>query len=329
MKRVGILGTGTIGAGWATLLVARGCEVRLFDEMPDCLARSTAMIESGIDFLCRSGLIVDRGLPSAIERVVVCSSLEEVLEGVDFIQESTIEDYEIKGRLYDQIEEVADSAVIVASSSSGLLASRLQAGRAHPERFVIGHPWNPPYLMPLVEVVPGRCTSFSTTDRACSFYRTLGMDPIVVRQEVPGYVGNRLAAALWREAIDLVDRGIATVEDVDRAVRSGPGLRWALTGVHLTYHLGGGEGGMEHFVDHLGPAFESWWADIADWSRMPKGAREKLETGVRSVASGSSYEDLVQRRDELLVALLSLNENRLDRNPLKQQGTAIPLEEAV
>lgn len=317
------MGVGTIGAGWATLFAAGGWEVALYDESQGCLQRSQELIEAALAFIHQSGLASAGGLEQSVSRLFPCDSLEAVLDGAQFVQESIVEDYEKKALLYDEVEMSVSHSVPVASSTSGLLISRLQQGRANPQRFIIGHPWNPPYLLPLVEVVPGPMTSSAITDQVCRVYRDLGMDPVLVRKEVPGHIGNRLAAALWREAIDLVDQGVATVEDVDRAIRSGPGLRWALMGAHLTYHLGGGPAGIEYFIDHLRPAFESWWSDMATWSVFPDEARAKLVAGVKGVVGESPYEDLVERRDELLVALLRLNPNRRECNPLQDPTSKI------
>jgi carnitine 3-dehydrogenase len=323
MSRAAVVGVGTIGAGWATLFAASGWEVALYDESRECLQRSQGLIEAGLGFMHQSKLAKVDSFEQSVSRLLPCDSLETALDGAQFVQESIVEDYEKKAVLYDQVEKSIPHSVPVASSTSGLLISRMQQGRQNPQRFIIGHPWNPPYLLPLVEVVPGPLTSSAITDQVCCVYRDLGMDPVLVRKEVPGHIGNRLAAALWREAIDLVDQGVATVEDVDRAIRSGPGLRWALMGAHLTYHLGGGPAGIEYFIDHLRPAFESWWSDMATWSTFPDGAQAKLAAGVEGVVGESPYEDLVERRDELLVALLGLNSNRRERNPLKDPGSKI------
>ena len=320
MRRAAVVGAGTIGAGWATLFSANGYEVTLFDENSEYLQRSCRLAESALSFLCAQGLAREGVGPDVVERakgrLLACDTIEDALSEVDFVQESIVEDYARKSALYDQLEAVIPDSTPVASSSSGLLISRLQEDRQHPHRFLIGHPWNPPYLIPLVEIVPGPRTLPAIVDQVRDVYEGLGMDAVLVRKEVPGHVGNRLAAALWREAIDLVLRGVASVEDGDKAVRCGPCLRWALTGVHLTYHLGGGPGGIGYFIDHLRPAFESWWADMAGWSDLPVDARSALTAGVGEIVGDERYEDMVARRDELLVGLLKLNHSRRERNPL-------------
>lgn len=316
MRRAAVIGVGTIGAGWATLFAANGYEVTLFDESPESMRRSRDLIESATAFLFAHDLAGPGNAAEALAHLVTCDSLEDALADVAFVQESIVEDYAKKSAVYDDIEALLPSESPIVSSSSGLLISRLQGDRCRPERFLIGHPWNPPYLIPLVEVVPGPQTSNRIVDEVRGVYESLGMDPVLVRKEVPGHIGNRLAAALWREAIDLVVRGVASVEDVDKAVRSGPGLRWALMGVHLTYHLGGGPGGIDYFIEHLTPAFESWWGDMATWSDFPERAAVELSVGVGNVVGAKSYEDMVARRDELLANLLKLNSCRRERNPL-------------
>jgi len=320
MRRAALIGVGTIGAGWATLFAANGYEVTLFDECPENLQRSRVLVESATAFLFAHDLAGPGDPAEAISHLVACDSLEDALANAAFVQESIVEDYAKKSAVYDAIEAVLPSESPVVSSSSGLLISRLQSDRRHPERFLIGHPWNPPYLIPLVEIVPGPQTSEQIVDEVRGVYESLGMDPVLVRKEVPGHIGNRLAAALWREAIDLVVRGVASVEDVDKAVRCGPGLRWALMGVHLTYHLGGGPGGIDYFIEHLRPAFEWWWGDMATWSDFPEGAGSELSVGVGEVVGAMPYEDMVARRDELLAYLLKLNSGRRERNPLGDSG---------
>jgi 3-hydroxyacyl-CoA dehydrogenase len=175
-----------------------------------------------------------------------------------------------------------------------------------PERCIIAHPFNPPHLMPLVEVVPGKQTSERTAKKVCDFFIRLGKVPVLLKKEVPGYIANRLSAALWREAIDLVSNDVATVEDVDKALSAGPGLRSALMGPHMTYHLGGEKGGIEYFVDHLGPAFESWWRFMNTWTSIPHSSVKKVIDGVRHEMGTNTLEDMVRWRDDKLIELLRI-----------------------
>jgi len=195
---------------------------------------------------------------------------------------------------------------VIASSSSGLLASRLAEGCAHPGRVMIGHPFNPPHLVPLVEVVGPHCAP-EAIRTAMDFYRAIGKHPIEIRKEVPGHLANRLQAALWREAVHLVAEGVASVADVDAAISEGPGLRWALMGPHTTFHMAGGEGGMDAFMHHLMPAVTSWWADLGEPEVTPE-LQALLVEGVKQATGGKAIPDMAKRRDEFLTALIELRQ---------------------
>lgn len=237
------------------------------------------------------------------ERLRVHSDLDAALEGVQFVQENGPEDRAVKVELFEAFDHALPRDAVVATSSSGLLLSDLQEGRTRKERYVLGHPFNPPYLLPLVEVLGGRDTSAEVVDWALDFYNAHGKRAIRLNKEVPGHLVNRLQAALWREAIDAVASGPATVEDVDTAIGYGPGLRWALMGPHLVWHLAGGPQGMRHFMEHLGPAVESWWSDMRHPDLTPDVTRLVID-GCEAEAAGRSVETLGAERDELLLSLL-------------------------
>ena len=222
------------------------------------------------------------------------------------MQESGPENAEIKIELYSRLDDALPDDVIMASSSSGLLISELQAGRKAAARYVIGHPFNPPHLVPLVEVVGGKYTDAAAIEWALAFYNGCGKKAIRINREVPGHLANRLQAAMWREAVHLVDSGVASVEDVDIAVSYGPGLRWALMGPNLILHLAGGDGGVRHAIEHFGPAMESWWKDLGSAPTILNAAAEKLIAGVEAEAAGRSIGDLVAERDHLLISLLEM-----------------------
>jgi 3-hydroxyacyl-CoA dehydrogenase len=224
------------------------------------------------------------------------------VQGADFVQESAPERYDAKQALLPKIAAVLPAGVVIASSTSGLLASRLSEGCAHPERVLIGHPFNPPHLIPLVEVV-GPHASRAAIDAAMAFYRSVGKHPIEIRKEVPGHVANRLQAAMWREAVHLVAEGVASVTDVDAAVSEGPGLRWALMGPNLTFHLAGGEGGMAQFLSHLLPAMQGWWETLGR-PEMTDALKQRLANGVAEEAGTRSIAELARWRDDALVRLL-------------------------
>lgn len=294
-RRVAVVGAGTIGASWAAYFLGRGFEVAVSDPVA-----SAASVQRRIDAAWPALERLGVAPGAAPDRMRFTNDALEAVEGADFVQENGPEDEALKVELFARLDAALPLETVVASSSSGLLMSRIQSRCAHPERTVIGHPFNPPHLMPLVEVVGGRLTSPGTIERALSFYRSVGKMPIHIRTELRGHVANRLQAALWREAIHLVERGVVSVADADAAVAYGPGLRWAIMGPSLTFHLGGGEGGMRHFIEHLGPAVESWWDDLGTPSLSPE-VQEKLVAGVLDETGGASIADLARERDDAIV----------------------------
>jgi len=239
-KRVAVIGAGTIGASWAAIFLGRGFEVRVYDPAPQGAAFARRFIANAWPTLEKLGQVV---VGEGQNKVSFFKTPGEAADGAEFVQESGPEREDVKIELLAQIDAAAPAQSVVASSSSGLLISRVAAKCKHPERCVIGHPFNPPHLIPLVEVVGGAKTAPATIDRAIQFYCEIGKHPIRINKEVPGHVANRLQAALWREAVHLVAEGVVSVADADAGIAYGPGLRWALMGPHLTFHLAGGEGG--------------------------------------------------------------------------------------
>jgi carnitine 3-dehydrogenase len=248
--------------------------------------------------------------PGALDRLTFVADPAGAVHRAQFIQENGPEREELKRALLKTLDQAAPPDAIIASSSSGLLMSRLQEVCARPERCVIGHPFNPPHLIPLVEVVGGARTSQAAIDRAMGFYAAIGKRPIHIRKEVKGHVANRLQAALWREAVHLVADGVASVADVDAAIASGPGLRWAQMGPHLTFHLAGGRGGIEHFLSQFAGPIQGWWQDLGTPALSPDVQR-KLVEGVAAEAAGRSIAELEARRDEHLISLLSSRRGRV------------------
>ncbi|MBU9444484.1 3-hydroxyacyl-CoA dehydrogenase [Burkholderia multivorans] len=294
MQRIAIVGTGVIGASWAAFYLAKGFDVVATDPAPQADAR---LRESLAAFL---GDDAD----AACARLTFDADLVRALDGVDFVQENGPERLELKRALYRQMDDVLPAHVPIASSSSGLKMSDIQiACEQHPERCLIGHPFNPPHLIPLVELVGGEATDPAVIERAKAFYDALGKVTIVLNKEMAGHVANRLAAALFREVYHLVGEGVVSVADADKAVAWGPGLRWALMGQCLTYHLGGGAGGIAHFLEHLSGPMTSWWNDLGTPSFDPDVDR-KLIDGLRTIQGERSMQDLAAERDRLLVELI-------------------------
>jgi 3-hydroxyacyl-CoA dehydrogenase len=298
VERVAVLGAGTIGASWTAQFLARGLSVAVYDPAPDHAARVHEFVDAAWPTLERLGLS-----PGADRtRVSFHDDPADAVEGVALVQENGPENLEVKRALFERIEAALAPETVVASSTSGFMPSELQAGRRGPERYVVGHPFNPPHLIPLVEVVGGRATDPAVVNWTVQFYAALGKRPITIRREMPGHVANRMQVALYREAIHLVLEDVASIEDVDAAIAYGPGLRWALMGPHMAHHLAGGGGGLRHLLEHIGPGIERWWNDLGHPDLTPAAidrlvaAFDRAET--RPVA------ELEAERDHLLLALL-------------------------
>jgi len=307
IKKTAVIGAGTIGAGWATLFAAKGCSVNLYSRRAETRAHAFQTLRSNLSFLVKKGLMTEDEMDSAFKRVNDMTSITDAVKDVDYAQESVAEEYDLKKRIFEEMDAVCPEHAILASSSSGLLMTEIQKATTRPERCIIAHPFNPPHLIPLVEIVPGKKTSEETVRATYDFHSKLGKVPVILKAEIPGYIANRVAAALWREAIDLVDKGVASVEDVDKAVYAGPGIRWALMGSHLTYHLGGGAGGIGHFIDHIGrTTFKTLWEDLATWTWISDSAKGKLIEGVKEEMGARTLDDLVKWRDDKLVELLKI-----------------------
>jgi len=302
VTHVALVGTGVIGASWATLFLAKGLDVIATDTAPEAEAKLRATVARQWAAMETLGLT-----PGASQsRLTFTSSLEEAVRDADFIQESGPERLEIKRTLYRAMDEAARPDVVIATSSSGILISEVQVACANrPDRVRVGHPFNPPHLIPLVEVVGGKATSDAAIATAMAFYGAVGKHPIHLRKEVKGHVANRLQAALWREAFALVRDGVASVADIDAAVAHGPGLRWALLGPFLNLHLSGGVGGLEYVLDHLGPPIESWWADMTDVT-LDDDLKVKLVAGGDEELAGTSMDVITQDRDRVLLELMRL-----------------------
>ncbi|AOJ37568.1 3-hydroxyacyl-CoA dehydrogenase [Burkholderia lata] len=294
IRRIAIVGAGVIGASWAAFYLTQGFDVVATDPAPQA---DTRLREALAAFLG------DRAAELSA-RLSFDADLVRALDGVDFVQENGPERLDLKRALYRQMDDVLPAHVPIASSSSGLKMSDIQtACDKHPERCLIAHPFNPPHLIPLVELVGGDATSQDVIARVKDFYDALGKQTIVLNKEMTGHVANRLAAALFREVYHLVGEGVVSVADADKAVAWGPGLRWGLMGQCLTYHLGGGAGGIAHFLEHLSGPITSWWDDLGTPSFDPEVDR-KLNDELRAIQGERSMQELAAERDRLLVELI-------------------------
>ena len=303
-QTIGIVGTGTIGASWACFYASKGAKIRLLDVRKECLEQGLTKARGFLEQLQELNLIDKETTEKAIQNLRPAGSMEELLADAEFIHESAIEKYDTKKGLFALMDKLASPSAVIASSSSGLLMTEIQKVMKRPGRSLIAHPFNPPHLIPLVELVPGERTASGTLKKTRAFFEALGKVPVVLKKEVPGHIANRLAAALWREAIDLVASGVASVDNVDKALFAGPGLRWSFMGQHLIYHLGGGEGGYEYFIEHIGKAFEEYWKGMANWTQIPETAKQAIISGVKDQVGERSLQDLSRWRDEKLVRVL-------------------------
>lgn len=302
IRRIAIIGTGVIGASWAALFLAKGLEVVATDIAPDAEPLLRHFVEAAWPALERLGLA-----PGASRsNLAFTTDMQAAVQAADFIQENGPERIDFKKKLYRQLDELLPADMIIASSSSGLTMSEIQSDcPLHPERCVIGHPFNPPHLVPLVEIVGGAKTSEVTIQRAAEFYSSLGKQTVRLRKEVPGHVANRLQAALAREVYYLVADEVVSVTDVDKALCWGPGLRWGIMGQVLLNHLGGGQGGIEHFFDQFTGPMTAWWKVLGSPELTPE-VKRKLIDGLHAEVGSRSIPELEAQRDEVLLGLLEL-----------------------
>ena len=299
VERVAVIGTGVIGSGWAAHFLRQGLDVMAFDPAAGAEARLRAFLEDVWPTMVRLGL-KDGAAP---ERLTFAGNLAAAVAQAQFVQENAPEKAEIKMEVLAEIDRHAPAECVIASSTSGYPMTLLQQGCGRPERTVVGHPFNPPYVIPLVEVVGGEKTDPAVVEWAVAFYTHVGKYALKMSREVPGFVANRVQEALWREALHMINEGMATVEEIDAAVTYGPGLRWAIMGPLLTFHLAGGAGGMGHMLDHFDPGvFESWTKLKAP--PITAELRQKLVDGCVQEADGRSIRQLEQERDACLIAIM-------------------------
>jgi carnitine 3-dehydrogenase len=300
MKTAGLLGGGVIGGGWAARFLLNGIDVRLYDPDPEA-ERKVSEVLANARRATRNLMLAP--LP-AEGRLTLVATPEEAAEGVEFVQESAPERVDLKQRLLGAASRAAGPDVVFGSSTSGLRPTLLQAEMEHPQRLCVGHPFNPVYLLPLVEVVGGEQTTAETCEQAAAIYREIGMHPLLVRTEIDGFIADRLLEAIWREALWMVADGVATTEEIDDAMRYGAGLRFASMGTFLIYRIAGGEAGMRHFMAQFGPALQWPWSRLTDVPELTDDLLDRLATQSDEQAAGASIRELEQLRDDCLVAVL-------------------------
>jgi 3-hydroxyacyl-CoA dehydrogenase len=317
IRRIAIIGTGVIGASWTALYLAKGLEVTATDVAPNAETALRRFVESAWPALKRLGLA-----PGASQsKLKFTAALAEAVKGADLVQENGPERIDFKKKLYAQLDELLAPDVIIASSSSGLTMSEIQSGAAsHPDRCVIAHPFNPPHLVPLVEIVGGAKTSEATIRCAAEFYASIGQRTVRLNKEMPGHVANRLQAALAREVYYLVAEGVVSAADVDTALSWGPGLRWGIMGNMMLNHLGGGQGGIEHFFQQFTGPMTAWWKTLGSPVLTPE-VQETLIDSVHAEVGSQSISELEARRDEVLLGLLELRA-KTEKTPATPKAVA-------
>ena len=293
------LGGGVIGASWTSLFVAQGVPTTVYDVHPEVERKVRAYVDKAWPVLEELGVVAG-GSPDLVS---FADDPAKAVEGADFVQESVPERLPIKVALYEQIEPALAEGCIVSSSASGLTLAEMQTGWQNPSHFVLGHPFNPPHLIPLVEVMGNEKTADGVVERAQAIYEALGKVTIRINKAVPAHVSNRLQAALWREAISLVSEGVVSVEDVDKAVWAGPGLRWAAMGPNMIFNLAAGERGIEAYMEHFADSFHGWWDDLGD-PRFDEATRQKIIDGVKDAMGSRTIDDMYAERDRMIVGIL-------------------------
>ncbi|MCM3870000.1 MAG: 3-hydroxyacyl-CoA dehydrogenase NAD-binding domain-containing protein, partial [Pyrinomonadaceae bacterium] len=301
IHRIAIVGTGVIGASWAAQYLARGFDVIATDPAPNAEASLRQYVDEAWPALTEIGLS-----PGASrDRLSFTANMQEALSQADFVQENGPERPDFKIKLFADMDAATPADSIIASSSSGITPSVMQSQCKHPERILIGHPFNPPHIIPLVEVVGGTRTSPEAIQQAIAFYASIGKKPILLHKELPGHVGNRLQAALYKEIMYLIQQGVLSVSDADDAVSYGSGLRWGVMGPSLQWHLGGGPGGIKHFMEHLMPGLEAIIKSLGT-PEITDELKQTIVDGVSQIADNASVDQLAQRENEELLGLLKL-----------------------
>ena len=301
INKIAIIGTGVIGSGWTLRLLAKKKEVYVFDSnlkqekfLLDEIKRTTKSLKS---FYKTSTI--------STKKLFFKKSIKEAVKDADLIQESGPENEKIKKKIVKEISKWSKPNAIIASSSSGLLPSKIQSACKNPARFIIAHPFNPVYLLPLVELVKGKKTKNNFIKKSEIFYRSLGMQPLIVKKEIEGYLSDRLQESMWRESLHIINENLASTDDLDKAIIHGPGLRWSLMGTFLTFHLAGGKLGMRHMLKQFGPALKLPWTKLKA-PKLTKKLSNRIIKGAKKQSKGKSIKELTTIRDNFLIDLLKL-----------------------
>lgn len=313
IKQVACVGAGVIGYSWALYFSLKNLNVTVYDVTQEALDLAKQRIHVSLESLMKNEVVTTEESIEIQNRITYTLSMETAVKEAQFIVESGPENYEIKRQMVSEMEQNTNEETIIASSTSGLLITEIAKNAKHPERFIGAHPYNPPHLIPLVEITKGEKTTNEVIELAKEFYISIGKEPVVLQKEALGFICNRIQMALYREVCDLVLRGVCTIEDADKAVTYGPGLRWGIMGPSLVFELGGGEHGIEGLLKHLGPSIDLWLKDMASFQEFPKEFGTIAQTGVneeiknREKEIGNDRQSLALYRDKMLIELLKLH----------------------
>ncbi len=313
IQNVSCVGAGVIGYSWALYFALKKLTVSIYDISSEALNLAKDRVEESLNSLILNQVVTSLEKDEILSRIHYTLSIEEAVKDAQFIVEAVPEDYEIKRNLIKEIEKYTSNDTIIASSTSGLLITEIAKDAMYPERFIGGHPYNPPHLIPLVEITKGEKTTDEVVKTAKEFYTLIGKEPVVLQKEALGFICNRIQMALYREVCDLIMRGVCTIEDADKAVTYGPGLRWGIMGPSLVFQLGGGEHGIAGLLQHLHPSIDLWLQDMADFKSIPmefakiaqEGVNEEIKNRPQEI--GNNNESLREYRDKMLIELLKLH----------------------
>lgn len=313
IKKVSVIGSGVIGSSWALAFAMNNLEVGVYDLLQEGLELAKQRVHSSLESLVKNEVVDETKIAQIEKKISYTTSMEEALKESLFIVEAGPEKYEIKWSIVEEIEKYADEKAIISSSTSGLLITQIAKNAKHPERFIGGHPYNPPHLIPLVEITKGEKTSKENIKIAYDFYKSIKKEPVILQKEALGFICNRIQMAVYREVCELVMRGVCSIEDADKAVTYGPGIRWAIMGPSLVFELGGGQAHVDGLMNHVNSSINLWLNDMADWKEFPKEfpkiAREGVEESLKNRPQeiGNDDRSLAEYRDKMLIEILKLH----------------------
>lgn len=313
IRDVAVIGSGVIGYSWALSFAMNGHKVRVYDVKDDALKLAKSRIHDSLENIVSNKVLNPNKIEKIESRISYTTSIENAVKNTKFIVESGPEKYEVKWSIVNDVEKYASEDAIIASSTSGLLITEIAKNAKHPERFIGAHPYNPPHLIPLVEITKGEKTKDENVQLAYDLYKSIKKEPVILQKEALGFICNRIQMAVYREVSDLVMRGVCSIEDADKAVTYGPGIRWAIMGPSLVFELGGGQGHIDGLMNHLNDSIKLWLNDMADWKEFPEQfpeiAREGVEESLKNRPKeiGNTDESLAEYRDKMLIEILKLH----------------------